>query len=169
MKPLFALSFILGILLGLQQVTAQKMVFPKDSVSADGSKSYHGLRIDEQGAVAISEIESLLESVEDEAEVKLSGTIDAACKVKGCWMTMALPNGEEMRVRFKDYGFFVPTDAAGKTAIMEGVLSVETLSVEEARHLAEDAGMSKKEAEKTITEPKKELSLEATGVIVKSE
>ncbi|MEM7375079.1 MAG: DUF4920 domain-containing protein [Bacteroidota bacterium] len=169
MKSLIAISFTLGLILGVLQVSAQKMVFPKDSVSADGNMSYHGQRINEEGAVAISDIDGLLEDIGEEAQVKLSGTIEAACKVKGCWMTMALPNGEEMRVKFKDYGFFVPTDAAGKTAVMEGKLSVETLSVEEARHLAEDAGMSKEEAEKAITEPKKELSLEATGVIVKAE
>ena len=169
MKSIIAISFTLGLILGVLQVSAQKMVFPADSVSTDGTESYHGLRINDEGAVPISEINGLLEGIEDEAEVKLSGTIEAACKVKGCWMTMALPNGEEMRVRFKDYGFFVPTDAAGKTAIMEGTLSVQTLSVDEARHLAEDAGMSKEEAEKSITEPKKELSLEATGVIVRSE
>lgn len=169
MKSLIALSFTLGLILGVLQVSAQKMVFPEDSVSADGNMSFHGQRINQDGAVALSEIDGLLENIDDKAEVKLSGKIDACCQVKGCWMTMALPNGEEMRVKFKDYGFFVPLDAAGKTAIMEGTLSVETLSVEDARHLAEDAGMSKEEAEKSITEPKKELSLVATGVIVKSE
>lgn len=169
MKSIITVLCTLALIMGTQQLSAQKMTFPKDSVSADGSESYHGLRIDEEGAVSIDEIESLLENIAEESHVKLSGTVNAACKVKGCWMTMELPNGEEMRVKFKDYGFFVPTDAAGKTAIMEGILSVETLSVEDARHLAEDGGMSKEEAEQNITEPQKELSLEATGVIIKTE
>ncbi|MEM7655749.1 MAG: DUF4920 domain-containing protein [Bacteroidota bacterium] len=160
--------FAFALLMGLSSLQAQKMSFPEDSVSADGNKSYHGLRIDEAGAVALSELPATLESHDPAAPIKVTGEIDAACKVKGCWMTMALPNGEDMRVKFKDYGFFVPTDAAGDIAVMEGIVAMDTLSVEEARHLAEDAGMSEEEAEETITEPKVELSFEATGVIVKS-
>ena len=89
----------------------------------------------------------------------------AACQVKGCWMTADLGNGESMRIRFKDYGFFVPKDAGGKDFYAQGVASWDTTSVAELRHYAEDAGKSKEEIEK-IKEPKVELVFLAEGVII---
>ena len=38
-------------------------------------------------------------------------------------MKMDMGNGEELRVRFKDYGFFVPTNLNGEQAIVDGVAS----------------------------------------------
>ena len=69
-------------------------------------------------------------------------------------------------VRFKDYSFFVPTEGAdGKTAVIQGNLFVDTISVDMLKHYAEDAGKSKAEIEK-ITEPKLGLSFLANGVII---
>jgi hypothetical protein len=112
--------------------------------------------------------EEMLEAMKgkDSLEVKLSAKINAVCKVKGCWMTLDLGNDTEMRVSFKDYAFFVPKDANGKTATVQGWAKVDTTSVEELRHFAEDDGQSKEEIEK-ITEPKAELSFVASGVLIK--
>ena len=97
-------------------------------------------------------------------DITVKGEIDAACQKKGCWMTMS--KGEtEMRVRFLDYGFFVPKDCAGKTATISGVASFDTITVEMLQHYAEDAGESEEEIAK-ITEPEYELSFEATGVYI---
>lgn len=94
--------------------------------------------------------------------VTIKGEVGAACQKKGCWMTMA--EGEtEMRVRFYDYGFFVPKDCAGMTATIKGVASFDTITVDMLQHYAEDAGESEEEIAK-ITEPEYELSFEATGV-----
>ncbi len=71
-----------------------------------------------------------------------------------------------MRVTFKDYGFFVPKDIAGKTVVVEGVAQKKTTPVSELRHYAEDAGKSKAEIAQ-ITDPKNELAFVADGVIVK--
>ena len=69
-------------------------------------------------------------------------------------------------VRFKDYGFFVPkTGAEGKSAIVNGYLSIDTLSVKQLRHYAEDAGKNEKEILK-IKEPEITLSFMADGVII---
>ena len=92
-------------------------------------------------------------------------TIDEACKKKGCWMNVDLGNNREMMVRFKDYGFFVPKDCDGGTAIMQGFAHKEVLSVEMLRHYAEDGGKSKEEIMK-ITEPETRLSFEAEGVLI---
>jgi hypothetical protein len=99
-------------------------------------------------------------------DIKLKGTVTEVCQAKGCWMTIDIGDGETMRVKFKDYGFFVPKDAAGKTAIMHGVAKKEEVSVDELKHLAEDAGQSEAEIN-AITEPQVELTFVADGVIIK--
>ncbi len=97
-------------------------------------------------------------------DVTIKGEIAAACQKKGCWMTMT--EGEtEMRVRFLDYGFFVPKDCAGRIATIKGVASFDTITVDMLQHYAEDAGESEEEIAK-ITEPEYELSFEATGVLI---
>lgn len=97
--------------------------------------------------------------------VRLSGFVTAACQAKGCWMALAAGDGREMRVTFRDYGFFVPKDLPGATVIAEGTLEVREVSVEEQRHLAADAGRPKAEIE-AITAPKTETALVADGVRV---
>jgi len=141
--------------------------FPADSVSADGKKSFHGNRIDEMGAVSVSQLNQLEASDRQKGEVKLAGDVDAVCQAKGCWMTMKLAEDREMRVKFKDYGFFVPIDASGKTAIIQGELIQDTTSVDELRHYAIDGGMTEEEANKKITQPEIGYSFIANGVIIK--
>lgn len=76
---------------------------------------------------------------------------------------MTINGDEEMMVKFKDYGFFVPTDISGREVVMHGVAYYQTTSVEELQHYAEDAGKSAEEIA-TITEPKRELRFLADGV-----
>ena len=86
--------------------------------------------------------------------------------MKGCWMTL---DGEEgdVRVTFKDYGFFVPTEGQeGKTAVIEGVAVKTVTDVATLKHYAQDAGKSAEEIA-AITEPREEIALIATGVAIK--
>jgi hypothetical protein len=76
---------------------------------------------------------------------------------------MELANGEKMTVKFKDYAFFMPMDCSGKTVTFTGKAMIKTISVAELKHLAEDAGKSKKEIKK-IKKEKKEYRFEASGV-----
>lgn len=96
---------------------------------------------------------------------KVIGEIKEVCQSKGCWMTMELPDGNKMRITFKDYGFFVPKRAVGYTAIIDGMASRTTTDVETLRHFAEDEGLPKEEVEK-ITAPKEEYTFEAEGVLI---
>lgn len=101
----------------------------------------------------------------DDKDVKVSGTVSAACQKKGCWMTIGTgeAGSQTVRVSFKDYGFFVPKDCLGKKAVVEGHFKVTTLSVAEAQHYAEDAVKEGAPAKK-VTEPQKTYALVATGV-----
>ena len=98
--------------------------------------------------------------------------VSDVCQTKGCWMNLVNAtesNQEEMFVQFKDYGFFMPKDLAGKEVIVEGKAYSESTSVEELRHYAEDAGKTEEEIA-AITEPQLEKKFLATGVVlVKSE
>ena len=79
---------------------------------------------------------------------------------------MQLDTGEEqVFVKFKDYGFFVPTDASGD-AIVEGKAYLEEVTVEELQHMAKDGGKTEAEIA-AITEPKRELRFMADGVLIK--
>ncbi len=100
-------------------------------------------------------------------DITITGEVKGVCQAKGCWMTLQLDNGEEMTVKFKDYAFFMPKDCAGKKIIAHGRAFKKVTSVKELRHLAEDAGKSKKEIKK-IKEPKEEFRFEADGVILES-
>jgi len=97
--------------------------------------------------------------------VKIEGEVESVCQAAGCWMKIKTADGQTMRVTFKDYGFFVPKDIAGKKVIFEGIPAVKTTSVAELQHYAEDAGKSKEEIAK-INSPKTELTFVADGVLV---
>ncbi len=130
------------------------------------SVQHFGERIDEENVLSPTELVNTV-AQQGTAETKVAGEITEVCAVKGCWMTMNV-DGQEMMVRFKDYGFFVPKDAAGKTAVVQGQAKVDTVDVATLRHYAEDAGKPKEEVE-AIIEPEVKLSFEAAGVILRDQ
>lgn len=69
---------------------------------------------------------------------RFSGRITEVCQKKGCWVVLE-QDGQSARVMAKDHGFAVPKDASGE-AIAYGVLELEPISEEHARHLVEDDG-----------------------------
>jgi hypothetical protein len=81
-------------------------------------------------------------------------------------MNIAIPSGGTMKVKFKDYAFFVPKDIAGKEVVIKGMATTDTTTVEELRHYAEDAGKSQAEID-SITEPKIGYKFLASGVALK--
>ena len=113
------------------------------------------------------QLASLTTAMKDETrkDIKIKGKVEEVCQKKGCWMIMKLDNGENMRVTFKDYKIFVPKDLGGKEVVLDGFAYVDTVSVEDLRHYAEDGGKSKEEIA-MITQPKEQLSYEAKGVVV---
>ncbi|WP_192349828.1 DUF4920 domain-containing protein [Algoriphagus sp. Y33] len=134
--------------------------------ATDTIPGVYGAKVDASGVVSSAEMLSVVEK-EGDFEGKISGQIKEVCTKKGCWLTMELPNGENMRVTFKDYEFFVPTTSQGYPVILEGVAVVTETDVETLRHYAEDEGMSKEKVD-AITEPKREITFEAVGVIIKN-
>ena len=133
--------------------------------SMEAQDSFYGERIDDKDAISMSELLTELEGKES-LQTKVEGKVLECCQTKGCWMKVDVGDGSSMQVKFKDYGFFVPKNSSGKTAVMQGIVKVETTSVAERKHYAEDAGKSKEEIDK-ISKPKKQLVFVASGVLLK--
>ncbi|AWH86996.1 DUF4920 domain-containing protein [Flavobacterium album] len=103
--------------------------------------------------------------VGDTVAVKFKSKIKDVCQKKGCWMAMELPGGKESFVKFKDYAFFVPLNAASSEAIVSGKAFVSETSVAQLRHYAKDGGKSEAEIAK-ITQPEMEYKFMADGVLI---
>ncbi len=125
----------------------------------------YGAEISSDGAISTNDMLAKLGDL-DSLVVKVESEIIATCTMKGCWMNMVLENGEEMRVTFKDYAFFVPKEGMeGNMAVIEGVVKRTFTDVETLQHYAKDAGKSETEVA-SITNSKQEVTFEATGVVI---
>lgn len=118
-------------------------------------------------AIDISSMAKHFETMQtgDSINSKVKAKVNSVCQAQGCWMRLDLENGQEMMVKFKDYGFFVPKDIAGKEVIVNGKAFVEEMSVDEQRHYAKDAQKTEKEIAQ-ITTPKRSYLFEANGVLL---
>jgi hypothetical protein len=92
--------------------------------------------------------------------VLLRGRLTDVCTKKGCWTVLA-DGDTHVRVRFQDYGFFLPPDALGAQALVEGVAEIRTLSEREARHIAAESRGGDPAA---VSGPQREIGFVATGV-----
>jgi hypothetical protein len=103
----------------------------------------------------------------DTLVVILSGQVKDACSAKGCWLTMDVTPEHELMMKMQDYAFFVPTAIIGKNIQAYGRVFIKTVSVEDLKHYAEDAGKSKAEIDK-ITKPERQYRFIARGIRVVS-
>lgn len=63
--------------------------------------------------------------------------IAKVCQKKGCFF-IAQQDEHVIRVSFKDYGFFIPTDSSGKTVTLSGELIQKEMTTEQAAHFTAD-------------------------------
>lgn len=124
----------------------------------------YGEAVTRTGAITTQKLQKELQS-SSAYTGKITGTVVGVCAKKGCWMKLKNPGGEEIMVKFLDYGFFVPQDINGKEIVLEGTAEKTVTPVSKLQHYAGDAGKSKEEIAK-ITEPKEEIVFTATGVLV---
>jgi hypothetical protein len=137
----------------------------EEITSAPVELQYFGEQIDIENALnADNLLASMGES--DSLSTKFEGVVVEVCQQKGCWMKIDLGEEKTIRVTFKDYGFFMPKDIAGKTVVMDGYAKKTVTSVAKLRHFAEDAGKPKEEIE-AITDPLEEVTFLAYGVVLK--
>jgi len=148
----------------------EKATTAKTDATQEAATTQHfGEKISANDAISYDAMLTSLET-KDSLETKVKGKVSGVCQAKGCWMTIvsAEEGKPEMFVKFKDYGFFMPLDLAGKEVVMAGKAFREETSVDELRHYAEDEGQSAEEIAK-ITEPVEELKFMAYGVVIVEE
>ena len=126
--------------------------------------NHFGEVVNAEGALTIDEFAAKMEG-QDSVRTKIRAVAEDVCQKKGCWMKVKTADGSLMRIKFKDYGFFVPMDITGKEVIFEGVAFRDTTSVEDLKHYAEDGGQSAEEIA-AITEPEVSTAFIADGVMV---
>ncbi len=122
-----------------------------------------------KAGAAPTTLADVMESPQDYVgkKVRVRGPITGVCQVKGCWMNLGKPDQDgnpPIFVKFKDYAFFVPKDASGREAVLEGQLSFQQETVAETKHYLEDAG--KHDEAKKITKGRKVLRFMADGVAI---
>lgn len=126
---------------------------------------WYGEKVSTEGAVDINDVVKKLNGGSEFPEVKIKAKITEVCPKKGCWLKLELENGETAMVKMKDYGFFLPLAAKGKTVVIDGAVNLKTTSVAELKHYAEDAKKTKEEID-AIKEPKKEVKVMAKGIVI---
>jgi hypothetical protein len=129
------------------------------------SGDWYGEKFNPDGAVSIQDVVTKLNNGTEEIDGKIKARIVEVCPKKGCWLKLELQNGQTATVKMKDYGFFLPLAAKGKTVVIDGEVKMKTTSVAELKHYAEDAKKSKEEID-AIKEPQKEVRVMAKGIVI---
>ena len=112
----------------------------------------------------LPEIKSLSDILEDPSshlgeQLALKVEVSKVCQKKGCFF-IAQQSGKTIRVSFKNYGFFVPTDIGGRKVTLLGELIEVDVSSAQAKHFSKDIGESGK------VKPGKQYEIVASSVRV---
>lgn len=89
-------------------------------------------------AVSLGEIAGDGDSYVGQA-VRVEARVAEVCQKKGCFF-VAQEGDNVMRISFKDYAFFVPTDIGGKRVMVVGEVVAKEITAEAAEHFADDLG-----------------------------
>ncbi len=162
------IAALLALLTTMVCITAceEQTAYGGQEVSLQEAKNSGWAQFGPSQRVAGTQV-TVAEAAEAMEDVVLAAEIAEVCQTKGCWMTVK--DGEaEMLVRFKNYGFFMPRNAAGHECAMHGNLEVREISVEALRAAAAAEGASEEEIA-AITEPAQQLLFVADAVYVAGE
>jgi hypothetical protein len=101
--------------------------------------------------------------------VQVTGKVTEVCEMMGCWMNLADPANQSIRVKANDGEIVFPKTAVGKTAVVEGTLTKLELTKEQAiaraRHEAEEQG--RKFRPDTIKSGTTIYQLQGTGAVIR--
>jgi len=88
----------------------------------------------------------------DNVEVNFKTDVNEVCKEKGCWMKLDLPGEEDVMVKFKDYGFFVPKDIDQKEVVDMGKLMSPKFLWKNNNIMQKMAGKQKRKSQPLISQ-----------------
>ncbi|WP_339723694.1 DUF4920 domain-containing protein [uncultured Paraglaciecola sp.] len=129
----------LGIVIGLifTLSISAKVVRLSEPVSQDSETETFGVMLD----TSLPQLSMADLATDSPAHLTKTFQVEAriakVCQKKGCFF-IAQQDEHVLRVSFRDYGFFIPTDSSGKTVILAGELIQKDLSPEQAAHFKAD-------------------------------
>jgi hypothetical protein len=135
MRALLAISFLIG---SGSAWAAGDVIRLSEPVESTATHETFGASMPDEEAVSLSDaVADMSEAGGD--PVVIETEVVRVCRKKGCFF-IARDGETTARVKFADYGFFIPTDSAGKVVTLAGTLERVALSQEQAAHYARDAG-----------------------------
>ena len=163
MKKLFVLAGFAALLLACSNNSTQA----SENKGNNRIDSIWGDKFDTSKAIDAT---SFIAAPTLETPTILRGKVLGVCKEAGCWFTVSDGKGGNMFVKLMagsgiDDELVIPKDCEGQTIYFYGKAKKKTISVEEQKHYAEDAGKSKEEIA-AITQPKEELRFTSSGVVL---
>ncbi|MFT6991270.1 MAG: hypothetical protein ACJASL_003257 [Paraglaciecola sp.] len=130
-----ALCTIIGIAFSLN-VYAEPLRL-SEPVTQDAISETFGVKLD-NGLPKITMASLVTDSVSHLTKpFQVETRIAKVCQKKGCFF-IAQQEQHILRVSFRDYGFFIPTDSSGKTVTLAGELVQKEISPEQAAHFKAD-------------------------------
>ena len=134
-----AYSITLAVFVLFTQVAVAEVTRLSEPVEVTDDAEVFGAPLDADARSA--SLEALLDNPDDylDTSVRVEARISQVCQKKGCFM-IATAGDKAVRISFRDYSFFVPTDTGGKTVTLTGTLVERVLSEKQAAHFREDAG-----------------------------
>ncbi len=169
MRKILFILIVMSVALGCKNEKSEKTAAEETTEEIAVAYTSLGEKISDDLVLSKSEMAEKYQNLKlgDTLAIKFASEVKEVCQKKGCWMKLDMGDGDAM-VRFKDYGFFMPKDIAGKEAIVAGKAYVEEMSVEDQKHYAEDGGATDEEIA-AITQPKRTFVFEAHGVLLPEE
>ena len=138
MRLLAAASLLLASLVSIADESSGVIRLSEPVASTATSETFGAVLTSGQDAMTLA---ALMQNPDPWADqlVRVQTRVARVCQKKGCFF-IAQDGAATVRVSFRDYGFFVPTDIGGKTVLLEGSLVRVERSIEQAEHLADDLG-----------------------------
>ncbi len=154
-----AILTMLLVLPALAFAAGGNVIRLSEPVAATATHETFGAPLPDGKPISLSEAVAAMDERDGEA-VLIETEVVEVCRKKGCFF-IARDGGTTARVKFVDYGFFVPTDTGGKRVTLAGTLERVELSAAQAAHYAEDAG-----GDPSTAAPGFEIRITASGVRV---
>ncbi len=123
------------------QTHANEPIRLSQPISSDTTSETFGAPLDL--SLPMVELKSLMQNAEQKLGEKhlIFTKIAKVCQKKGCFF-IAQQDDMVVRVSFKDYGFFIPTDSSNKPVMMSGELVKVEVSQDKAEHYNADLGLA---------------------------
>lgn len=160
MKPVILLSFTLTLFsVTYANANDADVIRLSEPVSVTDTHEVFGtIPAEHSTTLSLTELVSNQDKYADQV-VTIETEVAQVCQKKGCFF-IARDDDAVARISFKDYGFFIPTDAGGKTVKLTGTFNRQAVSQEQADHYAADLG------QETKPTPGFEYSIVATSVTI---